>query len=156
VFKTIKVVVFWIVILWLRSRDVVVGVVTGLRAGRSGFESRRGQEVFSKMSRLTLGRPASYSLGTDYFTGGIAAGGVTLTTHLHLVPRVRLSGVMSLLRLCAFTLCGSVCGCHHIRRRAAAFLPLKWRQHVLPRRWWPTYETTRRHDWNKVANVGIK
>jgi hypothetical protein len=39
--------------------------------------------------------PASYPMGTGgYFPGGKAAGGVKLTTHLHLVPRSRKHGAI--------------------------------------------------------------
>jgi hypothetical protein len=62
-----------------------------------GFESRYRQEglLFSKTSRLTLGPtqpPIRLVLG--FFVGGKLAGGMILTTHLHLVPKLRRSTTM--------------------------------------------------------------
>jgi hypothetical protein len=49
-----------------RSRGSSVGIATGLWAGRyRGFESRQGQEVFSRIIETDSGvHLASYSMGT--------------------------------------------------------------------------------------------
>jgi hypothetical protein len=53
-----------------------------------------GAGNFSLHHRVQTGseaHPASYPVGTrGYFPGGKAAGGVKLTTYLHLVPRSRI------------------------------------------------------------------
>jgi hypothetical protein len=59
------------------------------------FDSRQGQESFlsSIVYRPALWptKPPSYPMGTGgSFPGSKAAGGVKLTTHLHLVPMVEL------------------------------------------------------------------
>ena len=44
----------------------------------------------------------SHTIGTAGFSRGHAARGVTLTNHLHIVLRLRVSGAIRLLPLCAF------------------------------------------------------
>jgi hypothetical protein len=46
--------------------------------------------------------PASYSIGTGVLSGGYSGWGMKSNTHLHLVLRVRMSGVIQLLPLYAF------------------------------------------------------
>jgi hypothetical protein len=66
-----------------------------LRAGRSGFDPRQGQRIFllAPASRSDLGPtqpPVQWVAGV--FSPGVKRGrGVTLTTHPHLVPRLRMS-----------------------------------------------------------------
>jgi hypothetical protein len=66
-----------------------------LRAGRSGFDSRQGQRIFllASASRPALGPtqpPIQWVPGV--LSPGIKRGrGVTLTTHLHIVPRLSIS-----------------------------------------------------------------
>jgi hypothetical protein len=67
----------------------------GLTTWRSGFDSRQGQRIFplSFVSRSAL-RPAQPPVPrvTGVISAGVKRGrGVTLTTHLHLVPRSRMS-----------------------------------------------------------------
>jgi hypothetical protein len=75
------------------SRDSSVGIALGYgldnRGSRFRFPAEAGN--FSLHQRIQKGSgslPASYPMGTrGFFPGGKAAGGVKLTTHLHLVPR---------------------------------------------------------------------
>jgi len=59
--------------------------------GRLGFDSRQRQGLLSLCHRVQTGSEshlASYPLGT----GGKSGQGVTVTTHIHLVPRLRMRG----------------------------------------------------------------
>jgi hypothetical protein len=64
----------------------------GWTTGRSGFDPRQGQKIFSSSLCVQTGfgaHPASCTMGTGGpFPGGKA---VILTTHPHLVPRSRMS-----------------------------------------------------------------
>jgi len=70
---------------WTRGSSV--SVVTGLRAGRTGFDSRRGH-LYSPSSLLPNGQrgllPQGYSIR-----------GVKFTTHFLLVPRLRMRGAIT-------------------------------------------------------------
>ena len=46
--------------------------------------------------------PALYSMGSGVLSRGYSGRGVKLTTHLHLVPRLRMSGAIPLIPLYAF------------------------------------------------------
>jgi hypothetical protein len=84
-----------------------LGIVTRLGAGQAGFEFQHGQEIFSfqKLSRQALkAHPASYSVGTTVLSQGSGSEGIKLTIHLHLVPRLRMSGAITLLPLYAIML----------------------------------------------------
>jgi hypothetical protein len=70
-----------------------VSIVTRLRAGRLGFDSRKGLEFFSSppLSDRLWGPPSFLSSGYQrLFRRGYSGRGVKLTTHLHLVPRLRM------------------------------------------------------------------
>jgi hypothetical protein len=73
-------------------RGSSVSIATMLRAGRPGFDSRQGLRIFilATASRPALvANPASYSIVTGGSLARIKpAGGVKLTTYLHLVPRL--------------------------------------------------------------------
>jgi hypothetical protein len=67
-----------------------------------GFEPRYGHEIclFSKKGQTGSGvRPISYSVVTGFFLRGYSRRVVKLTTRLHLVWRLRMSGAVPLLRL---------------------------------------------------------
>jgi hypothetical protein len=73
-----------------------------------GFESLQEQEtyLFSKRPkpavRTTL-RPKQW--GTEFFSPEQCGQDVMLTTHLHLVPKLRISGALLLLPLDVFIVC---------------------------------------------------
>jgi hypothetical protein len=58
--------------------------------------------VFQNIQTGSGAHPASCSMGTGFFPGGEAAVGVMLTSHLQLVPRLRMNGAIPLLPLYAF------------------------------------------------------
>jgi hypothetical protein len=79
--------------LWVGSSSF--SIVTRLRAGQPGFDSRQGQRIFLLVtaSRPALGRaqpPIQWLPGAlpQWWSGW----GVKLTTHLHVVPRLRMCG----------------------------------------------------------------
>jgi len=60
--------------------------VTRLQTGQSGFDSQNRQGIFHLCHCIqndSVVHPASYPMGT---------GGMKLTTHLHLVPKIRMHG----------------------------------------------------------------
>ena len=63
-----------------------VGIATELRAGRSGIESRWGQD-FPPVQTGPGAHPGSCAMGTGSFPGIKCGRGVLLTTHPLLVPR---------------------------------------------------------------------
>jgi hypothetical protein len=68
------------------------------------FSSRQGKEIllFSKMSSLAL-RPTKPSIqGYRALSPGLISQDVNLTTHLQQAPRLRMSGAIPHLPLCAF------------------------------------------------------
>ena len=73
-----------------------VGIASKLWAGRSGIESRLGQD-FLPVQTGPGAHPASCKMGTESFPGVKCGRGVLLTTHPLLVPRSwksRASGVL--------------------------------------------------------------
>lgn len=76
------------------SRDGVVGVADG----RSG-----GRKIFSPNPYWLWAHPACYSKGTGMLSWGQGGRGVKFTPHLHLVPRLRMSGAKPLPSQYAFT-----------------------------------------------------
>jgi hypothetical protein len=74
---------------------MTVTVSTGWTTGRSGFDSRQRRKDFSSSLCVQTGsgaHPASCTMGTGVLSPGLKRGrGVTLTTHLHLVSRSRMS-----------------------------------------------------------------
>jgi hypothetical protein len=83
---------------WLKGEKTYTwsrGSSGRLRAGRSGDRGSTGAEDFSSSPYVQTGsgaHPASYPMGTGALSPGIKRGrGVTLTTHPHLVPRLRMS-----------------------------------------------------------------
>jgi len=77
-----------------------VGIVTELRAGRSGIESRWGRD-FPPVQTGPGAHPASSKMGTESFSAVKCARGVLLTTHHLLVPRSWKSRAITLLNLWA-------------------------------------------------------
>ena len=63
-----------------------VGIVTELRAGRSGIESQWGRE-FLPFQTGPGAHPTSCKMGTGFFPGVKCGRGVLVTTHPLLVPR---------------------------------------------------------------------
>jgi hypothetical protein len=82
------------------SRYNVVGIVTRLQAGRSGVLIATREKVVSKTSRTAL-VPTQPAMGT----GDEQLGREEDKTHLHLVPRVTMSGAIPLLPPYVFTTC---------------------------------------------------
>jgi hypothetical protein len=80
-------------------RNSSIGIVTRLRAGRSGSRvrfpaGRLGIFLFTTASRPALG-PTHPPIDTrGSFPGGKAAEDMKLTNHLHLVPRSRMRGAI--------------------------------------------------------------
>ena len=67
-----------------------------------GFKSRQEQEifVFSKLSRMALGvSPRSVQKLSGFYVVGVKRRGMKFATYLHLVPRLRMSGVVPPLHL---------------------------------------------------------
>ena len=67
-----------------------------------GSNPTMGKNFFSLKGPDRLWCLASCSMGTEVIPGSEAAGGVMLTTHLHLVPGLRMSGAIPLLPLYVF------------------------------------------------------
>ena len=77
------------------GRDNVVGIVARLWAGRSGIRFWAGERDFSVLQNAQTGfgaHPISYLMGTDVLFWGLNGQGLKLTTHLHLVLSVTMSG----------------------------------------------------------------
>ena len=79
-----------------------------LRDGRSGVRIPVGARDFSFLQNVRIGcvpppsPPPAIQLASGFFPRGKAAGGGTLTTHLHLAPTLRMSRTVRLLPLYAF------------------------------------------------------
>jgi hypothetical protein len=73
--------------------DSLVSIVTRLWAGQSAAQFRAGARDFSLLQNI---HPASYSVGRGLFSCWLSTQGVKLTSHFHLVPRLRMSGAMYL------------------------------------------------------------
>jgi hypothetical protein len=72
-----------------------------------GLESRLEQDIFLffKMSRPVLGpTQLRFHWVPDFFYNGLSGRSVMLTTHFHLVPRLRMSGALLLFPLFPFYL----------------------------------------------------
>jgi hypothetical protein len=69
-----------------------------------GFESQQGKEILSsKTAQIdSVTHLASYPIGTRVPSQGQSGRGVKLTTYLHIVPRLRMTGAIPLLPLYAF------------------------------------------------------
>jgi hypothetical protein len=77
---------------------VAISLETRLRTGLPGFDSGHGQGFISssppRPDRLWA-HPASSSMGTESsFNASKVTGGVKLTSHLHVVPRLRMRGAI--------------------------------------------------------------
>ena len=82
----------------------MVGVVTRLLAGRSGVRIPVGAGDFSVSQNLQTGagsHPVLYLMGAEVLSRRQSGGGVKLSTHFHLEPRLRMSGVIPQLPLYA-------------------------------------------------------
>jgi hypothetical protein len=76
-----------------------VGIATRIRAGRSGVRKPVEENIslFFKNVQTGFGaHPALYSMGTEVLFRGKAVRGVMLTTHLHVAPRLGMSGAIPL------------------------------------------------------------
>jgi len=79
-----------------------LGIVTRLRGwtGRVRIPAQARDFLFSKTVQTGSGaHPASYSMGTRVLSRGSGSQGIMLTIHLHLVPRLRMGGAITLLPL---------------------------------------------------------
>jgi hypothetical protein len=77
------------------SRGSSVRIVTVLRAGWLGFDSLQGLGIFLPATASTSAlrptqSPIQWAPGT--LSPGVKRQGVKLTTHLHVIPRIRLRG----------------------------------------------------------------
>jgi hypothetical protein len=93
----------WTGFVWIwigsRGRSNVVGIATRLRAALFGVQVLVGGRDIYFLQNVKTG---SYSVGTGTLTRGHIGQGVKLNTHIHLVPRLRMSGAVPLLPLHAF------------------------------------------------------
>jgi hypothetical protein len=58
--------------------------------------------LFRNVQTRSVAQTGCYLIGTGEFPGGLGGRGVKLTTHIRLVPRLRMSGVIYLLPLCVY------------------------------------------------------
>jgi hypothetical protein len=82
----------------------MVSLVTCYRLNDLGFKSWQVQDMFSSLtvSRLTLGPTQASTQGIVwFFPVHKGAKDMKLTKHIHLVPRLKMKGVMPLLPLYA-------------------------------------------------------
>jgi hypothetical protein len=74
-------------------------MATILRAGQSGVRVAAGAKFVESLvqdSHTDSGAyPPSYSMGTGVLSGVQSGRGLNLTTHFHLVPRLRASGAIN-------------------------------------------------------------
>jgi hypothetical protein len=76
-----------------RSRVTPASTVTSLRAGRPEFDSRQSKIfLFAIMSILAV--RSTQPVGTGVLPSEYSGRGVKLTTHLHLVPKLRMCGAI--------------------------------------------------------------
>jgi hypothetical protein len=106
-----------------------------------GSNAGRDKRFFSSPKRLDRlwGTPVSYLMGTRVFPRGLSGRGVMLTTHLHLMPKSRMSGAILLLPL------PSIC-VNSVDRDNFTFLPLLFR-HLL-RETGKNHEESRNTRWH--------
>jgi hypothetical protein len=77
-----------------------LGIATRLRGwtGRARIPAQARDFLFLKTVQTGSGaHPASYSMGTRVLSQESGSQGIKLTIHLHLVPRFRMSGAITLL-----------------------------------------------------------
>jgi len=79
-------IIYFFIYMHLSGPDSSFGIVTELRAGRSGIESRWARD-FPPVQPGPGAHPASCTMGTVSFPGVKSGQGVLLTTHPLLVPR---------------------------------------------------------------------
>jgi hypothetical protein len=79
-----------------RSRVSSVGIATVPRSGRFGFRGPVGTNFFFLFSRSPPVVAPPGPLGTGVSSRGLSGCDVKLTTHLRLVPRLRMSGAIPL------------------------------------------------------------
>jgi hypothetical protein len=89
----------------VRSRDSSFGVATCYGLEVPGIESRWGDEIFRTYPDRPWGPPSLPYNGYRIFPGVKSGRGVTLTTHLLLVPRSRKSRAIPLLPLWVLVAC---------------------------------------------------
>ena len=66
-----------------------VGIATNCVPDGPGIESQWGARFFAPVQTGPGAHPASYTMGTGSFPGVKCGRGVALTTHTHLVPRLK-------------------------------------------------------------------
>jgi hypothetical protein len=59
------------------------------------FWKAKQVSLFPQASRLAVGHLTSCSVGTRGFSARVDGWGVKVTTHFHLVPRVKMSGIIN-------------------------------------------------------------
>jgi hypothetical protein len=77
----------------VHSREILVGIVTRIRAGRYTVRIPVWGRNFCLSSRTFEAHPPSYSVSAWVLFREYSSQGVTLTTNLHLVLRLRMAGV---------------------------------------------------------------
>ena len=91
-----------------RIRVSVVSMATWLWAGRSGVRIPVGDRdcfLIRNVQFASRAHPIAYSVGTDVPAQGSGGWGLVLTTYLRPVPRLRMSGTLTLWALYAFVAC---------------------------------------------------
>jgi len=87
---------------WICRRGSVGGPVTRLWGERSGVQGVRNFSLLISVQTVSRTHPASFWTFTGGVFAGYIGGSVNLTTHLSLVPILRMRGVISLLPLHTF------------------------------------------------------
>jgi hypothetical protein len=84
------------------SRDCDGSIVTRLATGRYGVRIPAGTKYFHRLLKVQTGSEAQQapcSMGTGCLSRAYSDRGVKLNTHLHLEPRLGMSGAVPLLPL---------------------------------------------------------
>ena len=83
----------------LQSWDRVLGIVTRMWVGQSEVWIPAVAADFPRLQNVQTNyvrHPASYSMGNGVFSQGYSSRGMKLTTHLHLLLWLRMSGAIPL------------------------------------------------------------
>jgi hypothetical protein len=86
------------------DQQVLVGIVATIFLDWAILDSNHGEEndfsIFQIVHTALEAHPASYSMGTKVLSRSKSGRNVKLTTHPHLVPRLKINGAIPLLPLC--------------------------------------------------------